>query len=67
MLNLGTLTPGFHLDFFFAFSCSFWFFVPTNEQQKAKTSNQSHFLVLGFEIELILSQKQERATKSKEK
>ena len=67
---------------FFAFRCSFWFFVPTkshneqcdaqmetstknqNEQQKAITSNKRHLPVLVFEIELILSQKQERATKS---
>ena len=35
-----------------------------NEQQKAITSNKKHLLVLVFEIELILSQKQERATKS---
>ena len=67
---------------FFVFRCSFWFFVPTknqneqcdiqmdtstknqNEQQKVKTSNQSHLPVLVFEIELILSQKQERATMS---
>ena len=35
-----------------------------NEQQKAATSNKSHLPVLVFEIELILSQKQERATKS---
>ena len=31
--------------------------------QKAKTSNQRHLPVLVFEIELIISQKQERATK----
>ena len=35
-----------------------------NEQQKAITSNKRHLPVLVFEIELILSQKQERATKS---
>ena len=35
-----------------------------NGQQKAKTSNQRHFLVLGLELQLILSHKQERATKS---
>ena len=35
-----------------------------NEQQKAITSNKRHLPILGFEIELILSQKQERATKS---
>ena len=64
---------------FYAFCCSFWFFVPTkdqneqcdvqmeastkiqNEQQKAKMSNQRWLPVLVFEVELILSQKQERA------
>ena len=71
--------PGFHLDFgilFLRFSCSFWFFVPTknqNEQcnvqmetftKKNKTSNQRHLPVLVLEIELILSQKQERAMES---
>ena len=35
-----------------------------NEQQKAITSNKRHLSVLVFETELILSQKQERATKS---
>ena len=35
-----------------------------NEQQKAITSSKRHLPVLVFEIELILSQKQERATKS---
>ena len=35
--------------------------------QKTKTSNQRHLPVLFFEIELILSQKQERATKSSKK
>ena len=35
-----------------------------NEQQKAKASNQRHLPVLVFEIQLILSQKQERASKS---
>ena len=38
-----------------------------NEQLKAKTSNQRHLPVLVFEIELILSQKQERTTKSSKK
>ena len=38
-----------------------------NEQQKAKTSNQRHLPVLVFEEELILSQKQERTTKSSKK
>ena len=33
-------------------------------RQKAKARNQKHLPVLVFEIELILSQKQERATKS---
>ena len=67
---------GFHLDFF---CCSFWFFVPKknqNEQcnvqmetstKKPKTSNQRYLPVLVFEIELILSQKQERTTKSSKK
>ena len=36
-----------------------------NEQPKAKTSNQRHLTVLVFEIELIVSQKQERATNAK--
>ena len=35
-----------------------------NERQKAFTNNKRHLPVLVFEIELILSQKQERATKS---
>ena len=35
-----------------------------NEQQKTKTSNKRHLPVLVFEIELILCQKQGRATKS---
>ena len=35
-----------------------------NKQQKAITSNKRHLSVLVFEIQLILSQKQERATKS---
>ena len=35
--------------------------------QKTKTSNKRHLPVLVFEIELILSQKQERATKSSKK
>ena len=35
-----------------------------NEQQKAITSNEKHLPVLVLEIELILSQKQERAMKS---
>ena len=35
--------------------------------QYTKTRNQRHFPVLVFEIELILSQKQERATKSSKK
>ena len=35
-----------------------------NEQQKAIKINKRHLPVLVFEIELILSQKQERATKS---
>ena len=34
-----------------------------NEQQEAITSNKRHLPVLVFEIELILSQKQERTTK----
>ena len=34
-----------------------------NEQQKAITSNKKHLPVLVFEIELILSQKKEKATK----
>ena len=34
-----------------------------NEQQKAVTSSKRHLPVLVFEIELILSQKQEKATK----
>ena len=34
-----------------------------NEQQKAITSNKRHLPVLIFEIELILSQKQEKASK----
>ena len=38
-----------------------------SEQQKAKTSNRRHLPVLVFEIELILSQKQERATKGSKK
>ena len=38
-----------------------------NKQQKAKTINQRHLPVLVFEIELILSQKQEQATKSSRK
>ena len=38
-----------------------------NEQQKAKTSNQRHLPVLAFEIELILSQKRQRTTKSSKK
>ena len=38
-----------------------------NEQRKAKTSNQRHLPVLVFEIELILSQKQERTMKSSKK
>ena len=38
-----------------------------NQQQKAKTNNQRHLPVLVFEIELILSRKQERATKSNKK
>ena len=37
-----------------------------NEQQKAIKSNKRHLPVLVFEIELILSQKQERATKGNE-
>ena len=67
---------------FFAFCCSFWFFVPTkshNEQcnvqmetstktpkraTKSHNEQQNAFVCLVFEIELILSQKQERATKS---
>ena len=35
-----------------------------HQQQKAITSDKRHLPVLVFEIELILSQKQERATKS---
>ena len=38
-----------------------------NEQRKAKMSNPKHLPVLVFGIELILSQKQERATKSNKK
>ena len=37
------------------------------EQQKAIASNQRHLPVLVFKIEVILSQKQERATKSSKK
>ena len=70
---IAAFKPGFHLDFF-AFCCSFWFFVPTetqNEQCDAQmetsTKNQNEqpaFTCFGFEIQSVLSQKQERATKS---
>ena len=62
----------------FAFCCSFWFFAATETQNehcdfqketstKTITSKKRHFFVLVFEIEFILSQKQERATKSSKK
>ena len=38
-----------------------------NEQQKAIMSNKRHLPVLVFETELILSQKQEKATKGSER